>query len=378
MSAGHSVRRLDTGPNTGAGMVELIAQVAAPGTNTPGWFFITAAGIFGAIFGSFLNVVIYRLPRQCLSVVKPRSMCPGCKAPIAWYDNIPVLSWLILNGKCRRCKQPISMRYPMIELLVAGLFALLMWFDVVRPGAYADPWAWVSLATHLAFVCLLVAAGFIDADLTIIPDEITYGGTVLLVVLAAVNPQHGGVILPSEGKPQFQRVTLQESDGVKIVGMIQQPTMELSPLQHPARVAHQWPTTAIADDQWNPHWRSFLGAFFGVLIAAGGMWLLRAMATGLLIRKALLYGQGSAMGMGDVKLLALFGAMLGWPGALLSVFFGAAIGLLVTLPMMLAKNKHLFPFGPFLAIAALVILLFYGPLMEFILSTYGPVFGVAR
>src|SRR5882724_8127917 len=87
------------------------------------YFFIIAFFLFGLVFGSFLNVCIYRMPRE-LSVVSPRSACPACEAPIAGYDNIPVLSWIILGGKCRRCKAPISARYAGVELLTGVLFAL--------------------------------------------------------------------------------------------------------------------------------------------------------------------------------------------------------------------------------------------------------------
>jgi len=119
--------------------------------------------LFGALVGSFLNVVIARVPAG-LSVVRPRSRCPRCLAPIAWYDNLPVLSWLLLRGRCRGCKLPISARYPLVELLVCGV-ALLCWW---RHG--------FSLAAllELAFAAMLVALAAIDLDTWLLPNALTW------------------------------------------------------------------------------------------------------------------------------------------------------------------------------------------------------------
>jgi len=143
------------------------------------WFFPALAAVFGAIVGSFLNVVIYRVPLG-RSIVRPGSHC-ACGAPIAWYDNIPIASWFILGGKARCCGRPYSIRYPFVEALTAALF-LAAWLH--HPPAKAIAGA--------VFVSLLVAALFIDLDHMIIPDGISIGGAVVGVTLSALLPAlHG-------------------------------------------------------------------------------------------------------------------------------------------------------------------------------------------
>src|SRR5262245_25293163 len=117
------------------------------------------AGVFGAIIGSFLNVVIHRVPLE-ESIVFPNSRCPSCGAVIAFYDNIPILSWVLLGAKCRRCKERISFRYPAVELLTAALFVAVAWHD--GPS--------VALPFDLVFVSALLALVFIDAEHMILPN----------------------------------------------------------------------------------------------------------------------------------------------------------------------------------------------------------------
>lgn len=137
------------------------------------------AGAFGALLGSFLNVVSYRLPRG-ESLARPRSRCPRCDTPIRPYDNVPVLSWLLLRGRCRSCGTAISWRYPLVELGTALLLAL----TVVVIGANEDVWL------GLAFVLLLVPVTVIDLDHRIIPNKLTLAGTVAaLAILAATRPE---------------------------------------------------------------------------------------------------------------------------------------------------------------------------------------------
>ena len=129
---------------------------------------------FGLLIGSFLNVVVARLPHD-ISVVRPRSKCPGCQAPIAWYDNVPVLSYLVLRGRCRSCRSGISIRYPTIELLTALLFLAV----TARFGI-----GWLIPLRDLPFVAALVAITFIDLEHRIIPDELSLGGLVLGLLTA--------------------------------------------------------------------------------------------------------------------------------------------------------------------------------------------------
>jgi leader peptidase (prepilin peptidase)/N-methyltransferase len=133
------------------------------------------AGLAGLLVGSFLNVCVYRLPRD-LSVVRPRSHCPGCEKQIAWYDNIPVLSYLMLGGRCRHCRERIPLRYPMVELATAAAFALC----VAKLGL---TWPGVKFAMLSAILITLIAT---DLEERILPDEFTLGGAVLGVVLSGV------------------------------------------------------------------------------------------------------------------------------------------------------------------------------------------------
>src|SRR4051812_41804093 len=126
----------------------------------PSWFTYAVSILFGLVTGSFLNVLIVRLPEK-LSVVKPGSRCPNCRKPIAWYDNIPVLSYLILGGKCRFCEKKISLRYPVIELLTALLFVAAR----VHSG-----WSPLLILRDWPFLAMLVAIAFIDLEHRIIPD----------------------------------------------------------------------------------------------------------------------------------------------------------------------------------------------------------------
>jgi leader peptidase (prepilin peptidase)/N-methyltransferase len=144
------------------------------------------AAILGATLGSFLNVVIARVPLG-LSVVSPRSRCPRCEAPIAWYDNVPVLSWLVLRARCRSCGAPIAWRYPLVELLGAGAAAA----SVLRHGAT------LAAAFELAFVLLLVALAFVDLDTWLLPHALTWPVIALGVAAAALGAGAAGSLRAS-------------------------------------------------------------------------------------------------------------------------------------------------------------------------------------
>ncbi len=133
--------------------------------------------ILGAIIGSFLNVCIYRIPRE-RSIVRPGSSCPGCGTPIKFYDNIPFFSYIILRGRCRKCGEPISIRYLLVEIITALLFSV---FFVVFGFS-------IDLFVALAFLCLLVVISFIDLDFRIIPDTLSLGGLLLGVALSFFRP----------------------------------------------------------------------------------------------------------------------------------------------------------------------------------------------
>ncbi len=138
---------------------------------------ILGVAIWGALVGSFLNVCIYRLPRE-ESIVRPASRCPRCQSPIRWYDNIPILSYLFLRGHCRYCKAPISYRYPLVELFTA-LFSVAVYLRFGLSPAYL---------AFFAFVCALLVASLIDLDFQIIPDEISLPGILVGLAFSPFNP----------------------------------------------------------------------------------------------------------------------------------------------------------------------------------------------
>lgn len=273
-------------------------------------------GILGATIGSFLNVVIYRVPNE-LSVVMPNSACPNCKSAIKPYDNIPVLSWLILGGKCRNCKQPILWRYPAVELLTALVFVLVYWQIGFTP----------YLLVALAFAAAMISLIFIDAEHMILPNVITYPMFLIALIVRVAFP------LVFEGN-YFSDTTY-----------------------GPVSWLVGWPAWAV----------SLAGALFGALIGGGSLWLVGA------IWKAL---RGvDAMGLGDVKLLLGIGALLGWRLTILTIFIGALTGAIAgILVVARSKDKDLqaqIPFGIFLGIGALVAMLFGQRLIVWYLSFMG-------
>lgn len=254
---------------------------------------------YGAIVGSFLNVCIHRLPRGEEIVFTP-SHCPQCQAPIRWHDNIPLLGWLWLLGRCRQCRQPISLRYPLVEL-AAALLALQV---VQRFGLGLDSLALVVLG-H-AFIVLTV----IDLYHYILPDRITKPGIVLGLLLAL-----------------------------------------------PGYFGYRWlgaPFPVLGD------------AAIGVLAGGGGLW-----AFGWLFEK--ITGR-EGMGLGDVKLLALIGAWMGWQALPYTLFVASLIGSVagITWILISGRDRRLpIPFGPYLTVAAWSYL-FVGP------QAYGWYFGLFR
>ena len=268
-----------------------------------------AAGIFGAIIGSFLNVVIHRLPLE-ESIVFPNSRCPSCGASIAFYDNIPVLSYVALGGKCRGCKKRISFRYPAVELLTAALFAAVAWHDGLS----------AALPFDLVFVSALLGLVFIDAEHMILPNVITYPGIVFALVARIALPY-------LTGTPHFDDIPSLSSGA--LAGM--------------------------------PLWVvSLAGAVIGALIGGGSLWLM-----GWTWEK--LRGI-EAMGLGDVKMMFMVGAYLGWRLTILTIFVGVLTGSIIGIALMARQGQRnmqmLLPFGVFLGLGAVAALLFGAPLVE--------------
>ena len=231
------------------------------------------AALLGLCVGSFLNVVIYRLPHPDLSIVRPRSRCPGCEAPVAWFDNLPVLSWVLLRGACRGCGQRISARYPFVEA-ICGVLAIVL---VHRHG-----WSGEAAALYV-FAVVLVAITFIDFDWQIIPNEFTIPGMILGLA--------------------FTRVSLEE-------------------------------------------------ARMGLLVGLGGLYAVAA------VYYRLRHQEG--LGMGDVKMMGMTGAFLGWEAVLFTLLVGSVTGSVLGVgAIALGRGEfgRRIPFGPFLAVGAMAWIL---------------------
>ena len=268
----------------------------------PPTFIYIIAGVFGAIIGSFLNVVIHRVPRE-ESIVFPHSRCPSCGNVIAFYDNIPVLSYVVLLGKCRSCRAPFSIRYPAVELLTALVFVAVTWHDGLT----------VALPFDLIFAAALMALIFIDAEHMILPNVITYPGMIFAIVARVAIPLLSGA-------PHFDDL-----------GSLSQGPLAIYPI---------WAV-------------SLIGAIIGALIGGGSLWLM-----GWTWEK--LRGV-EAMGLGDVKMMFMVGAYLGWRLTILTIFMGVLSGSIIGIVLMMRQAKRdmqmLLPFGVVLGIGSIVALL---------------------
>jgi len=166
---------------------------------TGGTLEVTLAFAAGLLIGSFLNVCIFRMPRD-LSVVAPRSFCPGCEKPIAWYDNIPLLSYFLLRARCRHCRERIPLRYPIVELATAAAFAICV----------ASLGLTLAAMKYSIFSAILIALIASDLEERILPDEFTLGGTLVGLVLAAFVPlgfELGSMLLPTSWGPRWLSVS---------------------------------------------------------------------------------------------------------------------------------------------------------------------------
>ena len=230
------------------------------------------AGLMGLAVGSFLNVCIYRLPLE-QSLLFPASHCTICKRKLSWFENVPLLAWVVLGGRCRTCHTPISVVYPLVEAFTGAMFVWAAW-------EYGPGWL---LFSRLLFGCALIVLFFIDLHHRILPNVITVPGTVIGFILSFVTP---------------------------------------------------------------PGWVSSL-----VGLVIGGLIPLILAEVYLRVRKV------EGLGMGDVKMLALIGAFLGWKLVLLTLALGSFLGSFVGLGLIVARRgdmKLALPFGTFLAIAAMI------------------------
>ena len=260
--------------------------------------------LFGLVIGSFLNVCIARIPLE-ESIVSPRSRCPKCKKPVAAYDNIPVLSYILLGGKCRYCKKPISARYPFIEAVTGVVCALLVW-------KFSFSLEWLI---YFAFSCALIVLAFIDIDHRILPDPITKNGIWIGLLVSLMLPQ------PAPWMARLLGFAGLSNPDVRVV--------------------------------------SLAAAGLGAIVGGGLLWG---------VGEAYLRLRGvEGMGFGDVKMMAMVGAFLGAPLALFTIMVGSLVGSIVGLGLMRFGGKsrnYELPFGTFLGFAAIVAVLYGEELVQ--------------
>ena len=380
--------------------------------------------LLGACVGSFLNVVIYRLPNG-QSIVFPSSHCPTCGRAIRWHDNIPLLSWLLLAGRCRWCKKPISPRYIIIEaitmVLVAGLFA---WYFILerRSGAGAFETAWPMYAAHAALLCGLLACAAVDIEHWIVPLEVCWVVSVAGLVSSAawphpfmprVSPATGAMAVAAVAGLAVAMLMvkyglIRRSFSDVVDKPVARDSLEINTASPPGRKSKRTPKVVLEPyskahgvnprlevlrevlflvpalvlaigayelvtrvDVVRQGWLRLAGegpvaVHFGALLAAtwgylvGGAWI-----WGTRIFGTLAFGK-EAMGMGDVHLLAAVGAVTGWIVPSIAFFVAPFLGLLWALYLLAGRNQRQLPYGPWLAAGTLIVMLFYDAFRGFL------------
>ncbi len=394
--------------------------------------------ILGSCIGSFLNVVVWRLPRG-ESLVTPPSHCPRCGHQLAWFDNLPILGWILLRGRCRYCKAPISPRYPIVESATGLLFVFyyVAFFvlhmgpchlvqnaagDVIHTGTLTSIVNdWPIYGLYMFLISALLAASLIDAELFIIPIEIPWIVAAGAFIMHAVidRPNHAGALNASgvgaalaaggglglilsvvawwrgwiptsfpQGEPllEVDRAILaeeiaqakrsgREAENLPPVpppytpGQIRAEMLkELLFLTPPVVIGVTWLilcTQAPSIEHWwagilSYAWLSgVLGSMLGGLVGGLVVWLTRIAGT-------LGFGR-VAMGLGDVHLMVGVGAVIGAAGATVAFFIAPFFGILIALYMLLTGTRRELPYGPYLSLATACVLLFYCPIMTYLL-----------
>jgi len=322
--------------------------------------------VIGCVVGSFLNVCIYRIPR-CATVREafrgiwgPPSSCPRCQSRIRWHDNIPIIGWLRLRGRCRDCQMWISPRYPAIELLNGLLWVALYWLEVPtswqasieESGLYSTMGpqgvvgsTWLSPTAvlhwryvyHLVLVEALLVATFIDWDLWIIPNAVTYPTTVVGVL--------GGWAI---GQVYLVPVWFQSPTLARDVGLVRELTPEVGwvfpPWLDPLLTGPMVPEWITA----HPHLHGLVVSLAGILIGGGVVWAVRDVATRVLGREA--------MGDGDVVLMGMVGSFLGWQVTVAAFLLAPVAACGVALLRVIWNRQVEMPYGPYLSMGTLAVL----------------------
>jgi leader peptidase (prepilin peptidase)/N-methyltransferase len=252
--------------------------------------------IIGTIFGSFLNVCIYRLPKD-KSVILPGSYCPKCKAPIKWYDNIPLLSYILLRGKCRSCSENISLRYPFVEIITGIIFLIF----------YLRFWVTPDFFKFVFFFCLLVVVSLIDIDYHAIPVYLCIVG----ICVGLLFSLHDSIILFKSGVLELKKFSIVRDFQGLIFGF----------------------------------GFTYLFKFFGdVLLSVYLSWR----------KKESIEGETEALGLGDVDFMGMVGVFLGVKSVVLVFFLAPFFALLYSVFAIIFKKSHLIPYLPYLSLATVV------------------------
>jgi len=262
------------------------------------YFYLISTFLYGLVIGSFLNVCIYRLPREGLSIIRPSSFCPNCKSPIQWYYNIPLFSFIILRGRCSNCAARISFRYPLVELITGCLFVLAASIYLIPYINSGDVSKLIRFILSVYLIGILIVVTFIDIEFRIIPDELTISGIVLALLAS--------IFFPAIHKP----------------------------------IASQLPGFL----------NGLISSVIGI-ITGGGIIYLIGLIGKLIFRK-------EAMGFGDVKLMAFLGGFLGWEPTLYTFFVACLLGSIIGIILYFITKDHYIAFGPYIAMAALITLFF--------------------
>jgi len=392
---------------------------------------MTAEGIwllfvfaFGACVGSFLNVVIYRVPRD-KSIVSPPSSCPSCGMPIAFYDNVPVISWLLLRGRCRGCRAPISLRYPVVELLTAVLFAgFYLWFfvweyrDTNLAGSgplerFFFSGGWLFYVNVMVLASAFLAASAIDLELWVIPLSLCWvvTATGLLTSAAApwvlkmgdlggagglfprVSPVWGGISVGAAAgllvslagvrkgwiRPSYSLAEGEKIEVETVKEALKEPEYDdrreilkeilfLLPVAAGAGLAFVLLRIPAVGERWSvfsqlPLVSGLMGSLTGYFAGCGVVWATRIFGT-------LVFGR-EAMGLGDVHLMGAAGAVIGPAGVILAFFIAPFFGLAWALYQWLCRKTRQIPYGPFLSLAVLLVILFHDWIVGYLNHLYG-------
>ena len=347
----------------------------------PLWIVLIFLFLYGAVLGSFLNVCIFRIPQKdglwdsLKGLGSPPSYCPGCKNHISPIDNIPVIGWLKLGGRCFYCDMRISPRYPLIEFFNGLLFVFVYWleipsdygakigdgglFTILGPQGFAGSF-WLSPSAvlhwryvyHMVLLEALIVATFIDIDLRIIPDGSTLPAMAVGVLAALTIGQVHLVPL------WFQEPSLARSTGLIL------PDWLNGLLNQPANTGRFYVPSWITA---HPHWHGLLVSLTGLAVGGGIVWAVRLIGFWVLRQEA--------MGFGDVVLMACIGAFFGWQPTVVVFFIAPVCAILVVVCCWLFWRDREIPYGPYLSLGALIVIVGWEkiwPIAERVFS-YGPI-----